>query len=179
MSDSPGDFTLGGMTVTGQTRVIRRFENANKALHERLLGIINSEVEQIAALARARMGELFRNPGKMQSSVSTQVSESASYIEGTVSASGLPYLAIQEFGGVTRPHDIFPVNAQALHFMTPAAAVFRSGSASATDEVFSQVVHHPGSDLPERSYLRYALAQRRSAIFDAFAQAASDSLGDG
>lgn len=179
MSDSPGDFTLGGVNLRGQTRLLRRFENATQALHDRLLGIIQSEVATIADLARARMGELFRNPGRMQASVSTSVEDGQTFIYGVVQASGLPFLAIQEYGGVTSPHDIFPVNAQALHFMTPHSTQLREGGMASINDVFTPVVHHPGSVLPERSYLRYALAQRRSAIHAAFTQAARESLGDG
>jgi hypothetical protein len=176
MSDSPGDFTLGGVNLRGQTRLLRRFENATQALHDKLLGIIQSETDLIADLARVRMAELFKNPGVMQASVGTQVEDGGTFINGSVSAEGLPYLAIQEFGGVTSPHDIFPVNALALHFLTPGSAQFRPGAVSAINDVFAQVVHHPGSVIPERSYLRYALAQRRAAIIAAFTQAAADAL---
>jgi hypothetical protein len=179
MSGASGDFTLGAVSLRGQTRLVRRFENATQALHDRLRDIIRTETDTIADLARARMGELFSNPGRMQASVSTKIDDGGTVIEGSVSATGLPFLAIQEYGGVTSPHDIFPVNAQVLFFMTPRSAQFRAGSASAINEVFAPVVHHPGSVLPERSYLRYALAQRRSAILAAFARAPGEVLGDG
>lgn len=176
MSDAAGDFTLGPVNLRGQSRLMHRFENATQALHDKLLGIITTEVDTIADLARARMGELFHNPDRMQSSVSTSVEDGGNFIYGVVRASGLPFLAIQEYGGVTSPHDIFPVNAQALHFMTPHSTQLRPGGLAAISDVFTPVVHHPGSVLPERSYLRYALAQRRSAIRTAFARAAVETL---
>lgn len=183
MSDSPGDFTLGGVNLRGQTRLLQRFQNATKELHDKLLGIIQSETDLIADLARSRMAELFKNPGVMQASVATQVEDGGTFINGSVSAEGLPYLAIQEYGGVTSPHDIFPVNAQVLAFMSQGFRPDGKGvgpvtfrNLAANNIMFAQGVHHPGSVLPERSYLRYALTQRRAAIRAAFAQAATDAL---
>lgn len=160
------------------SRVVLRFQNATQALHDHLMAAMETEVEQVAFYARARMTELFKNPQRMMESIETQVVDGTTFIEGTVEASGLPYLAIHEYGGVTSPHDIFPVNAKALHFFMDGATGFRPGGSAATNEVFTKVVHHPGSVMPERSYMRYALAQRRSAIRAAFAGAVAASLAD-
>lgn len=159
-------------------RVTARFANATQALHDRLLGIVRSETEQVAEMAKARLAELFSNPQRMQAAISTLVTDSATTIEGRVEAAGLPYLAIHEYGGVTRPHAIFPVNARALHFFGDHAAVFKTGSTSGTDGVFAKSVNHPGSVMPERSFMRYGLAQRASAIRDAFANAARGALSE-
>jgi hypothetical protein len=52
-----------------------------------------------------------------------------------------------------------------------------SKNEAATNEVFtSHTKAHP-TPIPERSYMRYALAQRRASIQSRFAQAATDSLG--
>ena len=64
----------------------------------------------------------------------------------------LKYAAIQEYGGVTSPHEILPVRAKALAFMTGG------------EQVFAKVVHHPGSHIPERSYLRSSLAEMAAQI---------------
>lgn len=180
MSDAPGDFSISGMEVRGQSRIVSRFANATQALHDALLGIITDEVEQVADNARARMGELFKNPGKMQGAVSTSVEDGGTFIYGAITASGLPYLAIHEYGGVVMTPDIFPKNAQALHFFTPGAAFFTaSKSEAATGEIFAKHTRAHPTPIPERSYMRYALAQRRASIRSRFAQAAADSLGDG
>lgn len=175
MSGSTGD---DGLSFNASlARVTARFANATQALHERLLGIVRTETDAVAEMAKARLAELFPNPARMQAAIGTLVTATATTIEGTVSAEGLPYLAIHEFGGVTAPHTIFPVNAQALRFAADGAAVFKPGSTAGTDIVFTKAVNHPGSVMPERSYMRYGLAQRASAIREAFAQAARDSLG--
>ena len=75
----------------------------------------------------------------------------------------LRYAAIQEYGGTTSPHEILPSRAKALAFLTGGG------------EVFARRVHHPGSHIPERSYLRSSLgemaaeieAQMKSAVVDA------------
>ncbi|HEX3916523.1 MAG TPA: hypothetical protein VHX64_11800 [Caulobacteraceae bacterium] len=83
----------------------------------------------------------------------------------TIFAGGdLKYAAIQEYGGVTSPHDILPSRAKALAFMT-------SGG-----EVFAKVVHHPGSHIPERSYLRSSLAEMAETIDSEMKAAVLDAL---
>jgi len=52
-------------------------------------------------------------------------------------STNVPYAAIQQFGGQTRPHIIKPKNAKALHF---------GGK-------FFKVVHHPGSKIPAREFM--------------------------
>jgi hypothetical protein len=179
MSGAPGDFTLGGVSTQGLGRVVTRFERAARSLHDALLGIITEEVELIADNARQRMAELFKNPAKMQASIATSVEDGGSFIYGAITASGLPYLRIHEFGGMVQTPDIFPVNARVLHFFTPGAAFFRPEAKSATSEVFAKSTRAHPTVLPERSYLRYALQQRRSALRARFAQAVADSLGGG
>jgi hypothetical protein len=100
----------------------------------------------------------------MLQSVSTGIDVTDDTIVGTAGAYDLPYLRIQEYGGVTSPHDIFPVNAAALAFFMPGGFLpFKPGAATG-DMVFAKVVHHPGSKIPERSYARSALAMEKSNI---------------
>jgi len=62
------------------------------------------------------------------------------------------YARIHEFGGKTAPHDIYPRRARALHFTIGG------------QEIFARVVHHPGSNIPARPYLRPALIAKRPQI---------------
>ena len=71
----------------------------------------------------------------------------------------MPYADIQEYGGRTSPHDIVPVKAQALRFMMEGKTVF------------AKIVHHPGSLIPERSYLRSALSDMQNQIVSELEQA--------
>jgi len=75
------------------------------------------------------------------------------------------YDAIHEYGGKTAAHDIIADKAKALAFLFNGK------------QFFARSVKHPGSQIPERSYLRSALAEKspdiRQAIADILAQAAS------
>jgi phage gpG-like protein len=90
------------------------------------------------------------------------------------------YAAIHEFGGQTREHEILPRNAKALLFeangRTTVGVKTQTGryakskakliSAAIADGslIFSRGVHHPGSKLPMRSFLRSALDEMRGEI---------------
>jgi hypothetical protein len=141
-----------------------RLGNISASMSLRIVDAMNEIVEVVANKARDRMAQLFRNPERMQASVSTGVFATSDEIVGTIGAYDLPYLRIQEFGGVTSPHDIFPINGKALAFFWPGGAMpFKPGAATG-DMAFLKVVHHPGSRIPERSYMRSALAMERSDI---------------
>ena len=155
-----------------------RFKGASRKIRNLMLDVMERETEAVLDVAKLRLAELFPNPGRMQAALSTEVTVGAgNEVVGRVFATGdLPYMAIHEFGGQTAPHDIFPVNAKVLHFFSDHAATFRTAATAATNEVFATHVRHPGSQMPERSYLRYALAQRRDALRAAFAGAAEDAM---
>jgi phage gpG-like protein len=70
------------------------------------------------------------------------------------SAGDVKYAGIHEFGGQTQPHDIYPKNAQALAFMMGG------------QQIFAKVVHHPGSKMPERSFMRSSLDDMAATIID-------------
>jgi hypothetical protein len=164
------------ITNEGTHRLIARFDSMSDVVRQRIAGAMQSEVEALQQAALDRMSELFKNGGgAMRSSLSTSVYGDGSTVTGNLFAFGLPYLRIQEYGGVTRPHEILPRNASVLAFAMPGAAAFKSGSTSG-DTVFAKSVQHPGSRMPERSFLRYALETRRNAIRDAFQAAAWDGV---
>ncbi len=73
---------------------------------------------------------------------------------------GAPYAAIQEYGGKTAAHEIIPDKASILAFMLDGK------------QVFARRVQHPGSQIPERSYMRSALDEQSHDI----EQALSDML---
>jgi hypothetical protein len=160
-----------GANIIGTDRLIARFD---APVVPRVRAAVAEQTEILAQTVKERMAALFHNPGKMQAAVGTSMAESANAAEGTVYAEGLPYLRIQEYGGVTRPHDIFPRTASVLAF--PAAGAFGFSGSGATEMVFARHVHHPGSRIPERSYMRSALALRRSAIIAAIREASFEPL---
>lgn len=161
--------------ITGTNALVARLGSMPDRVRERVGAEVQNQAELTRQEALDRMASLFKNAGgRMRDTLSTSYNDGGAVMTGTVSASGLPYLAIQEFGGVTRPHDIFPVRANALAFAMPGKAVFKAGS-EAGNMVFAKAVHHPGSKMPERSYLRSALATRRAEIIAALRSAATET----
>jgi len=82
--------------------------------------------------------------------------ESDGTVTGQIGPQGIPYAAIHEFGGKTAPHRIEPRNAKVL-------ALQIGGK-----DVFARFVNHPGSNVPQRSYLRTALAAKQDEIMSTF-----------
>ena len=74
----------------------------------------------------------------------------------------LEYAAIHEFGGRTKPHDIFPKKGRALAFMMGGK------------QVIVKSVKHPGSIIPQRSFMRTALNEMQPQIREAFETAISE-----
>jgi phage gpG-like protein len=80
------------------------------------------------------------------------VEEGETIIAEVFSSGDVKYAGIHEFGGRTAPHDIYPKSGEALHFMMGG------------NEIFAKVVHHPGSRMPERSFMRSALVDMAPTI---------------
>ena len=160
-----------------------RFKAADRKMRNLMLDVMERETSAVLDVAKLRLAEMFPNPARMQAALQTEVTIGAgNTVYGRVFATGLPYLAIHEFGGRTAPHEIFPVHASVLAFMSQGffrgkgvgKVTFRTGAVN--DMVFAKSVQHPGSQMPERSYLRYALAQRREALVAAFGAAAIQAV---
>ena len=113
------------------------------ALADRLLARVQQKLGGEAP--RTRTGEL-------AASVSVEGPELTSEGVLTSLTAAARYAAIQEYGGVTSPHDILPQRAKALAFLAGG------------QQVFARHVHHPGSHIPERSYLRSSLAELAPGI---------------
>ena len=103
--------------------------------------------------------------GRLKRSIQSDVRTDGEIVRGRVFSSGdVPYAGIHEFGGRTSPHDILPVKAKALAFMYNGKLTF------------AKIVHHPGSIMPERSYLRSSLDDKKSQIVTELTQAVTEAL---
>ncbi len=102
--------------------------------------------------------------GALRDSIAANVSADADGILASVGSEGdVKYAAIQEYGGKTSAHEILPLKAEALAFVIGGA------------QVFARRVEHPGSLIPERSYLRSSLDDMRDEIVAALAEAATET----
>lgn len=110
-------------------------------------------------------GQVLRTvSGRLKRSVTFDIRKNGDQLVSEVFTDGTaPYDAIHEYGRKTPPHEIVPVKAQALSFL-------RDGK-----RVFYKKINHPGSRMPERSYMRSALDDMReeieSELVSAFEQA--------
>ena len=111
----------------GLEEMILKFRRLPAAERRELRQAMQRATKRIADQARANMARLFHNPERMQQTISTAIDEGTTTVTGTVKASGLPYLAIQEYGGVVQTPEIVPVNAEALHWLAPSALGFSGG----------------------------------------------------
>ncbi len=103
--------------------------------------------------------------GGLRRSIAQAIEEQRGEILGRVGLEGsVPYGAIHEFGGRTPAHAIQPGRARVLAFGKDGKTVFAAR------------VAHPGSAIPERSFLRTALAELTPEIHAALAAAVAEGL---
>jgi len=131
-----------------------RFGRMPGQVRQRLRQVVRDMSELVAETARANMARLFKGP---VAEITTQVTDSGDVITGTITAGGTPFAAIHEYGGTVHIPEIFPVQAQALHWVSKGGA-----------EVFARHAAAHDVRIPERSYLRSALDQREADIIAAF-----------
>jgi phage gpG-like protein len=145
-----------------------RLDAMPRQIHDALLQKIDALRQDLydCVVDQKLSGEvLHAKSGALRASIFSDVLDQGDTIRAVVGSAGdVKYAAIQEFGGKTAAHDILPDKAKALAFVGEGK------------QVFAKIVHHPGSTIPQRSYLRSALADMRDAIVDALTQAAVDGL---
>ncbi len=110
-------------------------------------------------------GVLQARSGALAASILSSIGDDESDTTVTVSSSGVPYAAIQEFGGKTAAHQITATNAKALAFNAAGGLVF------------AKQVQHPGSNIPPRSYLASTLSELRDEIESGIKTAILEALG--
>jgi phage gpG-like protein len=102
--------------------------------------------------------------GALRDSIMAEVSTTGNGVLASIGSFGdVKYAAIQEYGGKTAAHEILPAKALALAFAAGGA------------EHFARRVEHPGSAIPERSYLRSSLEEMSDEIASSFAEAAAEA----
>lgn len=155
------------------SKKLNQLSGLSSAGAEKIRSLVKQEVNSFARDVWAEVTRnlsnkvLKRQTGRLATSIRSNVEQTSDgYIVRV--GSDVPYAAIHEFGGRTKPHDIRPKKGTSLFFKV-------GGS-----DVFAKVVHHPGSVIPERPYFRPAIAvtvdKYRNRFDDIFKKIA-DSLG--
>ena len=100
--------------------------------------------------------------GALSDSIAASVTADGHGFLASVGSEGdIKYAAIQEYGGKTGAHEILPAKGNVLAFVV------------GDGQRFARRIEHPGSLIPERSYLRSALADMQDEIVSSLADAAA------
>jgi phage gpG-like protein len=140
-----------------------------QAVQDALLGQADALRGALEARIQQKLsGEVLQiRSGALAASIISSIENDGSDTSVSISSTGVPYAAIQEFGGKTAAHDIVAVK--------PKALAFSMGG----DQIFAKSMHHPGSAIPARSYLGSSLAEMSDDIESGFKQAILDALAPG
>lgn len=137
--------------IVGDTAVLARLDSMPLRIHARVLQTVTRLGIDLHALVVAKLSGtvLHRRTGRLAQSQNRRVTDTPVEITTAVgfNRGTVPYGAIHEFGGTTRAHVIEAINAAALRFQVGGKTVF------------AKKVNHPGSKIPERSFLRSSLKE--------------------
>jgi phage gpG-like protein len=151
------------ISLEGQAALAKRLaalpDNLRAALAEKADALARDLFSQIVDVNLSG-GVLDARSGALRDSIVMQASQDDERIGAEIFSDGdVPYAAIQEFGGKTAAHEILPEKAGVLAFLMNGK------------QVFARRVEHPGSQIPERSYLRSALEEQGDDITQGLADA--------
>jgi len=136
---------------------------------------------------------LHTRTGRLKGSITAKATDDGTTFAGIV-GTNVVYARIHEMGGQTKAHDIFPIHGKALMFaragfigpresMTTKGGRYAKGKAGAVSRAigegsmqFARAVHHPGSKIPERSFLRSALGALGPEITAGLAAALKEAV---
>lgn len=149
------------------TRAFAWLSAMPKNVHDALLQKIDAQRLQLEALIKAKLSGLVLQvrTGALRRSIFSETIDGNDSIVGRAASSGdVKYARIQEYGGQTAPHDIVATKAQALAFVMGGK------------QVIVKKVHHPGSHIPEHSYMRSSLSDLAPQFAAGMKQAVIDAM---
>ena len=142
--------------VTGADALSARFSTLPAAVQAALRAKAGELAQRLQAhvVQDKLSGQVLQiKSGALRASIAAAVDVDGDKVRARVFSSGdVKYAAIQEYGGHTSPHEILPNKGKALAFVIGGKPVFAT------------MVHHPGSQIPARSYLRSSLADMAGQI---------------
>jgi phage gpG-like protein len=152
--------------VEGVDEVVGKLLLAPKAVRDAVFRAVETSAAKVTARAKAKLSDdvLHVQTGRLRRSIHYVIGGSETAPTATI-GTNVEYAAIHEFGGRTGPHVIEAVNARVLAF--PG----RDGRMH-----FAPRVNHPGSRMPERSFLRSALAVEAAGIRERIEQSVKGVL---
>lgn len=149
------------------SRAVARLGAMPAKVHDALVTKVSSLRLQLEAKIKSKLSGQVLNvrTGALRASIFSETIDEKDAVYGRAASSGdVKYAGIHEFGGKTPAHDIVPTKAQALAFVVGGK------------QVFAKAVHHPGSNMPERSFMRSSLKDMRGEIVSGLEQAVKKAL---
>lgn len=166
--------------VTGDDVVIAKLSAMPNAVHQSLLRKVTVLAFKLLALVKGKLsGEVLNvRSGLLRDSAFQEVIDGGSSVVGRVAEPGLvPYAAIHEFGGtINHPGGTaYWADDSGAHFVSNAAAeAFQQlGGALAVKGELRRTRAH-SIQMPERSYLRSALAEMEEEIVSGLREAVAE-----
>jgi phage gpG-like protein len=156
-------FTLD---VRGVDETSARFDAYPAALQAALGAKATELATALADLVKNKLSGAVLNTssGALRDSIAAGVTADSDGVLASVGSEGdVKYAAIQEYGGKTSAHEILPVKGDVLAFV------------SGGGQRFARRIEHPGSVIPERSYLRSSLEDMKDEILAALASTAAEA----
>lgn len=139
------------------------------ALPETVAASLAAEIERLSGVLRERIerklsGEVLQQrSGRLAGSISVDIEQSGLTVNATLS-SDVPYAASHEYGGTLPAHEILPKSGRALAFPWRG------------QQRFFKRVSLPSVTMPERSFMRSALAEAEPEIRAAIEAAAREAM---
>lgn len=143
------------ISMQGDQQLIMRMNSMPATLRGALYNkcLMLSEMLHNYIITNKLSGQVLNHKtGALWRSIRHGAEQSDTRVIGRVWSSGVKYAAIHEFGGYIPPHVIEAKNAKSLAFMMGGQMRF-----------FKRV-NWPGATMPERSYMRSALRDKKSEI---------------
>ena len=159
------------VALVGDQEVIAHLRAMPGNIRKQLSKKVNElrlRLEQKIKDEKLRGGVLNYRTGKLYGSIFSGTEENATTIMGYAAqdASKAPYGRIHEEGGRTAAHIIEAVNGSALKFNIGGKTVF------------VKKVNHPGSTMPERSYMRSSLREMMQEIKQGLVETVQGGVDD-
>lgn len=157
------------LILVGADRLEAEFRSLPDAVQRAVSAKMQSLVLKVEAETKSKLSGRVLNvrSGALRRSIQSRVTSLRALVRGSIfSAGDVKYGAIHEFGGTTPPHIIEAKEAKSLAFLMGGKMMFRKR------------VNHPGSKMPERSFLRSSLKDLTDDIIDGLEEAVVQGIKD-
>lgn len=152
--------------IVGDRALTRNLDQMPDIVRAILLDKVRGWTEKLKDKVEANIvARLKQRTGKLLAGVDMEVTSDGLKVEGRVFIAGVPYAKIQEEGGTTPAHMIFPKNGKVLAFI-----------AATGDKVFATRVLHPGGQITGAHFMKDAYREMGPEISKGIKSAIVDGI---